>query len=95
MTALPDVIRRLFWDVDPGTVDLDAHQDYVIERVMSRGGWAAMKWLRATYDIKTLVHFLERRGQRLAPRERAYWSLVARVEVVDEPGGGRPRWATA
>ena len=30
-------MERLFWDVDPATVELDAHADYVMERVMTRG----------------------------------------------------------
>ena len=89
---MPEDVRILFWDVDPETVDLDAHRDYVIERIMSRGGWAAMGWLRATYPTDVLADFLRRRGERLAPRERAYWALVTGVERVAEPGGGRPRW---
>jgi hypothetical protein len=37
ISAPPDVVR-LFWDVDPERVDLHLHRDYVMSRVMSRGG---------------------------------------------------------
>ena len=49
---VPDCVTRLFWDVDPAEVDLDAHADYVLERVMSRGSWEAMRWLRRRYTAR-------------------------------------------
>jgi squalene cyclase len=91
---LPETVARLFWDVEPHAVDLQIHVDYVLERVMSRGDWEAMKWLRATYSQATLASFLERKGSsRLAPRELAYWSLMAGISAESSQGGGRPRWA--
>lgn len=90
---LPADVARLFWDTDPEQVDLRAHRDYVMERVMSRGGWAAMCWLRETYSVDEMTDFLVRKGQRLAPRELAYWSLIAGVDLLPRRGGGRPPWA--
>ena len=90
-------VQRLFWDVDPRTVDLLRHRDYVLDRVMSRGGWAAMCWLLQAYSREDLGDFLRRRGYRLAPRDLAYWSLIAGISVHPSagasPGGGRPPWA--
>lgn len=92
--CIPDEVRRLFWDVDPDKVDLTTHADYVMERVMQRGGWVAMQWLRATAPPPQLAAFIRGRGQSvLAPRELAYWSLIAGVEVAIPTGGGRPGWA--
>ena len=91
--TLPGHVVNLFWEVDPASIDLDLHRNYVLERVMSRGGWDAMQWLKATYSRQDLATFLRLRGGRLAPRERAYWCLVAGVEVPTVPGGGRPIWA--
>ncbi len=90
--SLPEFIRALFWDVDPDSVDLDRHQNYVLGRVMSRGGWAAMRWLRETYEAAAIADYLVDRGDQLPPRERAYWSLITSTKVDDESGGGRPRW---
>lgn len=90
---VPASVRRLFWDVDPDAVDLDRHRDYVLERVMARGTWDAMRWLRATYDTREIADFLGRKGGRLTPRDRAYWSLVTRAALPQAPGGGRPAWA--
>ncbi len=91
---VPDCVTRLFWDVDPAELDLDRHADYVLERVMSRGSWEAMRWLRRRYAPGVLADFLSRRGDRLTPRDVAYWSLVSGSSAAQVPGGGRPSWAT-
>jgi len=94
MVALPTAVEKLFWEVDPATIDLDAHADYVMERVMLRGGWDAMRWLRAVYPTTTLQSYLIRKGRdRLSPRELAYWSLITGLPDDAAPGGGRPPWA--
>lgn len=94
-TAYPPDVARLFWDVEPDAVDLRAHADYVMERVMARGTLAAMRWLRDTYSKLELADFLHRKGSRLAPRDRAYWRLVAGLAREDTPGGAAPPWAAA
>jgi hypothetical protein len=61
---------------------------------MTRGGWDAMCWLRATFDRSTLADFIRRKGTRLPPRDLAYWALIAGVDdMVIGRGGGRPAWA--
>jgi hypothetical protein len=90
---IPAAIAWLFWDVDPAAIDPDRHRDYVLERIMSRGDLVAMRWLAAQYAPAVLAEFLERKGHRLAPRERAFWSLIAGVPCAAGPGGGRPPWA--
>ncbi len=90
----PAEVQRLFWEVDPQSVDLGRHRDYVMERVMSRGGWVAMTWLRQAYSREEMAEYLVRKGARLLPpRELAYWSLIAGVDVPIPRGGGRPSWA--
>jgi len=91
--SLPPDVARLFWDTEPVRVDLRDHRDYVMERVMSRGGWTAMRWLRDTYTTAEMADFLARKGTRLAPRELAYWSLIAGIELSPPRGGARPPWA--
>ncbi len=88
-------VERLFWDVAPGSVDPHAHADYVMERVMCRGTLEAMHWLRSAYTTDEIADFLERKGQRLTPRDRAYWRLIAGLPPDDAPGGARPPWAGA
>lgn len=91
--ALPPSLHWLFREVDPTGLDVVAHQDYVIERLMSRGDWEAMRWLDATFPREVLADSLERKGQRLAPRELAYWSFFVEREHPPTRGGARPRWS--
>jgi hypothetical protein len=91
--VIPAELTWLFWDVDPGAIDLARDRDYVLERVMTRGDWRAMRWLVATYPPPDLATFLRARGDRLPPRERAFWCLIADVPCAQTPGGGRPSWA--
>jgi len=91
--VVPEHLRHLFWEVDPNEIDLVRHADYVMERVMTRGGWEAMRWLRTSYSSKEIAGFLRRRGERITPRDRAYWSLVSGLQDNQRAGGGRPAWA--
>ena len=94
--AFPPDVARLFWDIDPeriDLIDLQGNRDYVMERVMARGGWVAMQWLRHAYPPDALRDFLMRKGARLAPRELAYWSLIAGIQLELPRGGARPPWA--
>lgn len=86
-------MRILLWEVDEDSVDLEAHREYVMERVMTRGSWDAMRWLRRTYSRAQLADFVRKKGRQLPPRDEAYWALVAGVELIQRPGGGRPAWA--
>lgn len=93
MQELPEAVRILFWEVEPENVDLQRHRDYVMQRIMTRGSWEAMRWLRRTYPLEQVADFIRRKGRKLTPRDEAYWALIARVEVIQRPGGGRPAWA--
>jgi len=91
--VIPDDVATLFWEVDAGAIDLVAHRDYVLERVMARGDLAAMRWLAATFSKGDIADFVRRKGSRLCPRDRAFWALIGGVEETAAPGGGRPGWA--
>ncbi len=90
---LPESVTRLLWDVDPAAIDVEPDRALIMERVMSRGTWEAMCWLRATYSQAQLAEFVLGRGARvLSPRDLSYWALMADVQVPSQAGGGRPRW---
>ncbi len=92
---IPSFLVPLLWDVDLAQFDQATHAELVMERVMTKGSWEAMKWLRKTYSSESLAEFLRARGHLLAPRDLAYWSLVCEVSLPIARGGGRPGWADA
>jgi hypothetical protein len=42
--------KKLFWDVDPESIDQDKHARFVIERVLSRGTMSDFLELQRTYS---------------------------------------------
>ena len=86
--GLAEFLYPLFWDYEPQTLELVKHAEVIIARVMERGDWAAMQWLRQTYSQERLAAFLEMRGKRrLPPRELNYWALICGI-----PAEQRQSW---
>ena len=97
---LPESIRSLFWDCDPASVDVEKHRSFVIRRVLDRGNWEAIQWLRRTVgDAGLREWFLQRAGGGLEPRVLRFWGLILDLprDTVDQwvkqaratPWGGR------
>jgi hypothetical protein len=83
-SELPEFVVSLFQEYKPGSLDIDAHADLIVERIMERGSFASMGWLKKTYPRQQLVSFLERRGKRVLPaRELNYWALVCGVPAAE------------
>lgn len=47
--------RRLFWDVDPETIDEQAHCRYVIQRVLERGTLEDIRSTIAHYTMPFMI----------------------------------------
>ena len=78
--GIPEFLFPLFWEYDPGTIDTAEHAGLIIGRIMERGTWASMVWLKKTYTKDQLVSFLENKGHRTLPlRELNYWALMSGI----------------
>ncbi len=94
---LPDAIRRLFWEHGEGDVSWEAHRDYVVQRVLARGDWDSICWVRRTAGDPVLREVLVRtRGRWLSPPQLRLWQLVIDLPdaLVDEwlRAPGRAIW---
>lgn len=79
-THIPKFLHPLFWESDVNRIDLRKHADTIMGRIMERGTWDAMCWLRQMYNNIQIVSFLERRGKKiLSAREINYWAFVSGV----------------
>ena len=91
--AIPECVMILLWDMDAKSVNISQHKALILERVMSRGTFAAMQWLLKTIPKDDIIDFLNVRGQRLlSPRDLAYWSIVCGMTPIQRPGGSRRSW---
>jgi hypothetical protein len=76
LVEIPESVRALLWEYDvPEEPDGAVWERAIVERVMSGGGLADMRWLVATFDRAQLAAYLADRGARvLPPRELRFWS---------------------
>jgi len=78
--SVPQSLYPLFWDVTPEKIDILKHSATIMDRIMKRGDWNAMIWLKKTYTSEQIVSYLKTRGQRVLPlRELNYWALISEV----------------
>lgn len=73
---IDQAISKYFWDVKLSDLDLVAHKNYIIERILDMGDERAVSWLRQNYskaDILTVV----RQSRRLSPKSKNFWTLAA------------------
>ncbi len=76
-------IDRLLWDVDPETLDLELHEDFVIGRILTEGDWEAVLALRKEVDDRALAAFVQRSGRRLDLRTRRFLEAVLDLEPTE------------
>lgn len=67
--------RGLFWDTEPGRLDLHKNRDYIIERVLDLGNEKAVNWLFSTYSRAEIKEVLAS-SRRISRKSARYWSLV-------------------
>lgn len=74
---LPPLVRRLFWDCDPGDLSWEAHHDFIVERILSRGDWDSIQWLRRLIGDERIGEVIRRhRGRNLSPPQIRLWQLI-------------------
>ena len=85
---IPSFLYSLFWEFKPEDIDIVEHSDTIMERIMERGDWNAMRWLKKTYTSEQIISYLKKRGKRVLPlRELNYWALISGVAP-----GEKKRW---
>ena len=85
-TALPERLRELFWEYPFDELTWEEDRDLVIGRVLSRGPWETVEWLRREVGDEAVRGWIERaRGRGLSRRQLRFWQLVLELppEEVD------------
>lgn len=78
---LPEDMHWLFWDVEPGHIDVELHADYVLSRVLERGRLEDVLWVMRAYGTERIhAFFRERARPELSPRTLAFWRAFFREE---------------
>lgn len=94
--ALPEDIMGLFWDCDQVDVSISEHESFMVGRILDRGDWNAISWLRKEIGDKAIREWLERKhGGQLDARKLRFWELLLGLPdtIVDE-WISRNRWSS-
>lgn len=90
MTRLPEALRWLFWETDFDQLEVEAHGDYVLPRILEHGRLVDVQWALATYGWERIHRFLREHGHpELSPRTIRFWRVVFEDE---EPWASPPSW---
>ena len=98
-TIPPEIVAssgRLFWDVDPKTLDPAEHEDFIVGRVLTEGDWDCVRALRRELGDERLRDFVRRVGKRrLDRRTLRFFETVLEVpldpcEMTSSTGGSAP-----
>src|SRR5687767_7382071 len=80
MKRLPEAVlrlaRQLFWDIEPGELDLERHEDFIFGRVLSLGDLDAVSALRAEVGDDALRAFIQRAPHRLDRRSLRFFQVL-------------------
>ena len=70
-----DKFKRIFWDANVSTVDIDRYDLYIIERILDFGKIQEINWMFDRYPIETIRKALyTRRG--LSKMSFSFWKLI-------------------
>ena len=65
------------WDVDPASVSWSQHREFLIRRVLSRGTWAQIQWLREAAGDDALRETITRTHAKDLTRKQArFWQVI-------------------
>jgi hypothetical protein len=77
---LPAHLKCVFWDYRFDQLSWERDRDLVIARVLQRGDWEAIQWLRTSVPADELRQWiLSREGRGLDARRLRFWELVLQL----------------
>lgn len=60
---IPNVTKKLFWDINTEKLDINLHKKSIIERIINYGMLADWKWLSSVYNKKTILTILNSKNK--------------------------------
>jgi hypothetical protein len=77
---LPEELRPFFWDVDFEALRWSEYRDFIITRILSRGDWPSIIWVRQFAGDTTIRSTITRlRGRDLSPQQLRFWELIVKL----------------
>ena len=88
---MPNELWWLFWDMDPAALDLDAHADTIVARVLESGRLSDVRSLLQLYGNDRIHRFFLTVGHpEISARTEAFWRAYFHAE--NETWASPPAW---
>jgi len=74
MKNIPRNVKSILWDVDPKSINARKHKNFLITRIVEKGGLLEIKWLKKYFsigEIKTTVL----RSRNISLKTKNYWKV--------------------
>jgi hypothetical protein len=76
-TGLPKSFYRFFWDYPPVDLSWETDKDLIIRRILTKGSWEAVVWLRKQMGDEMLRQWLvNHHCKGLSARQIRFWELL-------------------
>jgi hypothetical protein len=76
-SALPPRVADLLWEYEADVVDPERNRELLFARILSRGDWRSITWLRESYGDAAVREWLIRtRGRHLDRRAVRLWQAI-------------------
>jgi hypothetical protein len=94
---LPDSLSPLFWEHEFDRLSWEADAGLIIGRVLSRGTWSNIQWLRQVAGDRAIRGWITQKGGReLSTRQLRFWQAILGLRKAQVDGWlrepGRQVW---
>jgi hypothetical protein len=77
LNKLPKNLKPLFWDYDFKQLSWQQDKDLIISRILEKGDWQSILWLRHQLSDKELsTWIIAKEGRGLELRQLRFWELI-------------------
>ena len=79
MKKAPKFLKKYFWDIDFDKLDVEAHPQYVLGRILEYGDEKAIKWVMRRFDKNAVADILFH-YRSLSPKSANFWAVVFNID---------------
>jgi hypothetical protein len=72
--SIPPQLFKLFWDVNPKTLNVHRHSRFIIERILDLGDLDAFWWTQKQYPTALLIE-VSLTSRALSQRSKQFWKI--------------------
>ncbi len=79
MKKAPKFLKKYFWDINFDKLDVDAHPQYVLGRILEYGDEEAIKWMRGRFSRQEIIATLKQTRQ-LSIKSANFWTWFFKID---------------